>query len=241
MKPIYGVHLGKTRHSLLRRGTPVRRREAPPLGLTVAGASPRAPRTARDRHRAPPHAAADRPRRQLRHATAPTVPQATTLPSSGTVQLPDHRIYTVAAPGQTPELDDIALKIHVVRWRRSVPGAVATPGTAIFAIIQVSITNRSSKAQKVGPTQIWLIDQAIPALPGLAVGQGRTAGHRPADPGRAGPSRGTWRTGCRGGFPGACSCTGSPMPTPSRTRSRSVWPATLPPNERPRLSHRAPG
>ena len=93
-------------------------------------------------------------------SNGPSVPQATTLPASGTVQLPDHRIYTVAPLGQTLTLDDIALKIHVVRWRRSVPGAVATPGTAMFAIIEVSVTNRSSKAQKVGPTQIWLIDQA---------------------------------------------------------------------------------
>lgn len=90
----------------------------------------------------------------------PTVPQASTLPASGTVQLPDHRIYTVAPLGQTLTLDDIALKIHRVRWRRSVPRAAASPGTSVFAVIEVSVTNRTTTAQKVGPTQIWLIDQA---------------------------------------------------------------------------------
>ena len=91
----------------------------------------------------------------------PTVPQATTLPASGTVQLPNHLIYTVVPAGQTLQLDDIALKILNVGWTRTVKGAVKPPGTTIFAIVAVTITNRTSKTQKVGPTQIWLIDPGM--------------------------------------------------------------------------------
>ena len=91
----------------------------------------------------------------------PTVPQATTLPASGTVQLPNHLIYTVVPMGQTLKLDDIALKIHNVVWQRHVKGTIAPPGTSIFAVVVVSITNRTARAQRVGPTQIWLIDAAM--------------------------------------------------------------------------------
>jgi hypothetical protein len=31
----------------------------------------------------------------------------------------------------------------------------------VFAVVQVTVTNRTSKPQKVGPTQIWLIDAGM--------------------------------------------------------------------------------
>jgi hypothetical protein len=91
----------------------------------------------------------------------PTVPQATTLPASGTAQLPNHLIYTVVPPGQTLRLDDIAVKIHNVSWARTVKGAIRPPGTSIFAVVAVSVTNRTGNSQTVGPTQIWLIDPGM--------------------------------------------------------------------------------
>jgi hypothetical protein len=93
--------------------------------------------------------------------SGPSVPQATTLPASGTVQLPNKLIYKVVPPRQELTLDDIALKIHRLSWGRTVKGAVKSPGTSIYAVLQVTVTNRSSKPQRVGPTQIWLIDDAM--------------------------------------------------------------------------------
>ena len=58
----------------------------------------------------------------------------------------------------------IALQIHRVSWGRTVPGAIKPPGTAVFAVVQVTVTNRTSKPQKVGPTQIWLIDAGMQLL-----------------------------------------------------------------------------
>jgi hypothetical protein len=117
-------------------------------------------------------------------SSGPTVPQATTLPASGTVQLPNHLIYTVVPPGQTLRLDDIALKIHHISWSRTVPGAVKPPGTSTFAIVDVTVANRTSKPQKVGPTQIWLIDAAAqPFLASPAARVPRPVIGRPIAPG----------------------------------------------------------
>jgi hypothetical protein len=63
--------------------------------------------------------------------------------------------------GRTLRLDDIALQIHHVSWARTVPGAIKPPGTSVFAVVEVTVTNRTSKPQTVGPTQIWLIDAGM--------------------------------------------------------------------------------
>ena len=86
-------------------------------------------------------------------ASAPT---ATVLPASGTVKLSDGITYTVAAPGATLRLDNLALRIMGLRWEKHVPVTVTPPGTRIFAVFTVAITNNSNQVATVQPTQVWL-------------------------------------------------------------------------------------
>ncbi|HYW28705.1 MAG TPA: DUF4352 domain-containing protein [Gaiellales bacterium] len=85
------------------------------------------------------------------------VPAAQTLPASGTAKLPDGKVYTVAAPGQTLRLDNLTLRIIALQWRSSVPGAIALPGTKLYAVFRVRLDNASAtQPGTVAPTQIWL-------------------------------------------------------------------------------------
>lgn len=89
--------------------------------------------------------------------TTAAVPTAQTLPDSGTAKLPDGKVYTVAAPGQTLRLDNLTLRIVAVQWRTSVPGAVSPPGTKLYAVFRVRLGNASTtRSGTVAPTQIWL-------------------------------------------------------------------------------------
>jgi hypothetical protein len=85
-----------------------------------------------------------------------SVPAATRLPPSGTVKLPDGIVYTVAAPGQMLHLDNLTLRIAQVSWRTSVPGAIAPPGTRVYAVFRVRLGNTGTAAGTVAPTQVWL-------------------------------------------------------------------------------------
>lgn len=85
-----------------------------------------------------------------------SAPTATVLPASGTVKLSDGITYTVAAPGTTLRLDNLALRIMGLRWERHVPVTVTPPGTRIFAVFTVAIANDSNQAATVEPTQVWL-------------------------------------------------------------------------------------
>jgi Domain of unknown function (DUF4352) len=87
-----------------------------------------------------------------------SVRTASTLPASGTVKLPDGRIYTVAAPGQPLRLDDVEVDLRRVKWSKSVKVAVAPPGTSEYAIVKASVTNRSKVTRKITLTQFWLLD-----------------------------------------------------------------------------------
>lgn len=90
-------------------------------------------------------------------ASGPSVPTATTLPPSGTAKLPDGKVYTVAAPGRTLRLDNLTLRILGLEWRASVPGAIAPPGTKLYAVFRTRLGNASTtEAGNVSPTQIWL-------------------------------------------------------------------------------------
>jgi hypothetical protein len=91
-------------------------------------------------------------------ATTASVRTAATLPASGTVKLPDGRIYTVAAPGKPLRLDDIEVDLHAVRWSKAVKVAVVPPGTSEYAIVKASVTNRSKVTRKITLTQFWLLD-----------------------------------------------------------------------------------
>lgn len=87
-----------------------------------------------------------------------SVPEADQLPAEGTVRY-SGRIYTVAAPGTTLELDDVALRIDSFGWQKNISVPVAPPGTRTFAIFNVTVTNRSEEEATLLPTQIWLLDR----------------------------------------------------------------------------------
>ena len=87
-------------------------------------------------------------------------PTATTLPTSGTVRYTDGRIYTVAPLGRTLRLDDIAVRVQSVVWTRSVKVGFKPPGTRIYGLVTLTVTNRTGSRQQVGLTQIWLRDTA---------------------------------------------------------------------------------
>jgi uncharacterized protein DUF4352 len=83
-------------------------------------------------------------------------PVATTLPGSGTVRLSDGKTYTVAAPGQTLQLDNLGLKIRSLSWQKNVSVKYKPPGTSTYAVFTVTMENRGDQAETVQPTQIWL-------------------------------------------------------------------------------------
>jgi hypothetical protein len=89
-------------------------------------------------------------------ARSSSTPTATALPPSGTAKLPDGIVYTVAAPGQTLRLDNLTLRIVEMSWRTSVPGAIAPPGTRLYAVFRVRLGNTGTEAGTVTPTQLWL-------------------------------------------------------------------------------------
>jgi hypothetical protein len=83
-------------------------------------------------------------------------PVATTLPNAGTVRLSDGKTYTVVAPGQTLELDNLALKIRSLSWHKNVSVTFKPPGTSTYAVFTVTVENRGDQAGTVLATQIWL-------------------------------------------------------------------------------------
>ena len=86
-----------------------------------------------------------------------TAPPSSTLPVSGTVTYTDGKVYTVAPLGAKLVLDDVSVKIDGVAWSHGV-GAPLPPGTTIFGVVRLTITNSSDVAQTLTPTQIWLLD-----------------------------------------------------------------------------------
>lgn len=87
-------------------------------------------------------------------------PHATTLPARGTVQLPDGRLYTVAAAGTPLGLDDIRVTLRSLHWEKSVGAAVSPPGTRIFAVVKLAVENLGSSPGTITATQFWLLDSA---------------------------------------------------------------------------------
>jgi Domain of unknown function (DUF4352) len=86
-----------------------------------------------------------------------TAPPSSTLPVSGTVTYKDGKVYTVAPLGSTLELDDVAVKVDGVAWTKAIE-APLPPGTSIFGVVRLTLTNRSNATQTVSATQIWLLD-----------------------------------------------------------------------------------
>lgn len=102
------------------------------------------------------------------------VKTAQTLPAEGTAKLPDGRIYTVVSPGQALKLDDVTLLLDRITWSTvSSSDAKAPPGARYIASADVTIGNRTTDPQTVGPTQIWLLAGAstFVANPGGIVGK----------------------------------------------------------------------
>jgi hypothetical protein len=89
---------------------------------------------------------------------AASAPPSSTLPSSGTVTYTDGKVYTVAPLGSTLRLDDIAVKIDGIEWRRHVDLQLTPPGTKAFAVVRVTVTNNSKANQSIPLTQFWLLD-----------------------------------------------------------------------------------
>jgi len=84
-------------------------------------------------------------------------PHSKTLPVSGTVTYTDGKVYTVAPLGSTLVLDDVSVKVDGIEWTRDLK-APLPPGTTIFAVVRLTLTNTSGADQTVAPTQIWLLD-----------------------------------------------------------------------------------
>jgi hypothetical protein len=88
-------------------------------------------------------------------------PVVTRLPVSGTVKYKgDGRIYTIAPLGRVLRLDDIAVRVRRVVWRRSVHVGFTPPGTKTYGVVTLTITNPTKARQMVGLTQIWLRNAA---------------------------------------------------------------------------------
>jgi hypothetical protein len=83
-------------------------------------------------------------------------PVVSTLPASGTVKLSDGKIYTVAAPGATLHLDNLKLHINKVGWNHHIDVGVTPPGTRIYAVFSVDVSNLTTSAQAISAIQIWL-------------------------------------------------------------------------------------
>ncbi len=87
-------------------------------------------------------------------------PPSSTLPTSGTVTYTDGRVYTVAPLGHTLRLDDISVRVQSVVWRHSAKVGFTPPGTKVYGLVTLTVTNLSRSRQHVGLTQIWLRDAA---------------------------------------------------------------------------------
>jgi hypothetical protein len=112
------------------------------------------------------------------------VSTATTLPTSGTVAFTDGRVYTVAPLDSTLRLDDIAVRVRGVVWRRSVDVGFSPPGTKIYGVVTLTVTNPTKSTQRIGLTQIWLRDgSGHPYLAAARSGVPRNLLHLPIPPG----------------------------------------------------------
>ena len=103
------------------------------------------------------------------------MPHASTLPASGTVQLPNGTVYTVAAKGTSLVLDDIKVTLRTMRWVKSAGVSNPAPGTQAYAVVSLSVQNLSATAHTIPVTQFWLLDAGLHEY----VAQARTNVPRP--------------------------------------------------------------
>ncbi|HET7170579.1 MAG TPA: DUF4352 domain-containing protein [Gaiellales bacterium] len=101
-----------------------------------------------------------------------TAPPSSTLPRSGTVTYTDGKVYTVAPLGAKLVLDDISVAVAGIEWTKAI-SAPLPPGTTIFGVVRVTVTNTSDATQTLAPTQIWLLDSKNHAFLSAAAAQVR--------------------------------------------------------------------
>ncbi len=80
----------------------------------------------------------------------------TTATSTG----PPKPTYTIAKPGTELQLGDISVSIVSIDWRRHVSNTVAIPGTHIYAVVSLRVTNSGTDTGTITPTQFWLLDSS---------------------------------------------------------------------------------
>jgi Domain of unknown function (DUF4352) len=115
-----------------------------------------------------------------------TAPRVSTLPTSGTVTYTDGRVYTVAPVHTTLRLDDINVRVQSVTWQRSVKVGFRPPGTRMFALVRLTVTNLTHATQRVALTQIWLRNAAgAPYLAAAVASVPRNLLTLPIAPGKA--------------------------------------------------------
>ncbi len=115
-----------------------------------------------------------------------TAPRVSTLPTSGTVTYTDGRVYTVAPVHTTLRLDDITVRVRSVTWQRSVKVGFRPPGTRMFALVRLTVTNLTHATQRVALTQIWLRNAAgAPYLAAAVARVPRNLLTLPIPPGKA--------------------------------------------------------
>ena len=64
----------------------------------------------------------------------------------------------MAKPGATLSVGDISVKMLKMQWERQPGVKHAIPGTRIYAVVSLRVTNNGAVAGTVTPTQFWLLD-----------------------------------------------------------------------------------
>ena len=63
----------------------------------------------------------------------------------------------MAPLGSKLVLDDVSVRVDGIEWTHDLK-APLPPGTTVFGVVRVTLTNTSGVDQTVAPTQIWLLD-----------------------------------------------------------------------------------
>ncbi len=81
-----------------------------------------------------------------------------TTSSASTTGVAPSQKAVVAKPGTTLSVGDISVKMLKMQWERQPGVKHAIPGTRIYAVVSLRVTNNGTAAGTVTPTQFWLLD-----------------------------------------------------------------------------------
>ena len=73
---------------------------------------------------------------------------------------PPQQHVTIAPPGSVLKLGDVSVKIMRFEWQKHVAAVVKLPGTRIYAVVRLRVTNTGDTPGTAVPTQFWLLDSA---------------------------------------------------------------------------------